>query len=310
MNALRSWREIHPDSDILVFGAVPGAAEAAAKVNAILIPEVRCSPTGAPSFDDMAAYASAHGRYDMQVYVNSDILLDGSIARGLRSASQTFEQFLLVGERIDLGPSVTLELGERKLVDILDGLARSGQLWVHGPTGADYFGFKRGLWVELPSVFMGRGLCDQALLHFCLGNCIPVIDATFGVLALHQFHDYEHIQGGLEEVFRGQDRASMALIHGLRNCLPTVADADWRFGEGGEIEPAHRRSGLRQLELTFRYRFGFKRTALAMRALQHVRGKAYLLPKPLPLDNILKAWKSNGSIDSPIAHYHSMNRPL
>lgn len=292
LNALRSWRAVHPDVEIIIFGAPSGAAEAATEVNATLVPEIETSASGAPSFNAMAAWALRHSPRDLFVYANGDILLNETMLRAMQSARRRFERFLLVGERMDLAPSVKLDVREPNWVSKLLTLFEQGHLTAHGPTGADYFGFVRGMWQDLAPVFMGRGMCDQALLHYCFRKCIPVIDATLMVVNVHQHHGYQHVAEGKQQVFYGEERKMMARAHGLRHSLPTIADADWRF-EGGEIVPDRwRRRFLRRVELEMRYTQRLEPMAAILRVLQYWRGRQGTLPRLFSLRTVLSAWQA------------------
>jgi hypothetical protein len=132
----------------------------------------------------------------------------------------------------------------------------------------------------------------KALLHFCFTRRIPVIDATLLVVAVHQFHDYGHIAGGLQEVFMGEDWKTMKADHGLHNSLPTIGDADWCLVERGVIQPNRfRRRLLRRMEIIFRYRFRLGVFSAVLRAMQYMPyGKKGVLPKKLSGTLILNAW--------------------
>jgi hypothetical protein len=286
---MRSWRAIHSDVEIFVFGAPIGAAQAANEMNAMLVPDVESSPSGAPSFNAMQMYASKHGRYDLQVYVNCDILLNATLVKAMLASRNRFGKFLIVGERLDLAQDVTIDVRNPDWINLLEPMSKDGQLFPHGPTGVDYFGFVRGMWVDLPPVYMGRALCDQALLHYCLKRQIPIIDSSQAAMAIHQFHDYKHVQGGKQEVFFGEDRAFMGREHRLSHSLPIITDADYRFGEEGNIIQGRRR-WLRHWELVLRYRYHLNYTAFFLRALQYLGGKRNLQPKKIPMHDILASW--------------------
>lgn len=291
LNALRSWRAIHPTVEIFIFGAPDGAAEAVAEVGAVLVPEIECSLSGAPSFNAMAAYANQFARHDLIVYVNGDILLDNSLSQSMESALRQFRHFLLVGERLDLAEGVKVDVRSGGWQSSLTALAQARQISAHGPTGIDYFGFVRGEWAELPPVFMGRAMCDLALLNYCFKQKRPIIDGTLTVRAIHQYHGYQHVAGGINQVFHGEDRAQMTRAHGLKQSLPTIADANWRMVRSAQIEPDRQRRRLfRRMELGVRYGWGLGRAAMLFRALQYIpRGK----PKPvfIPTSTILQAWE-------------------
>ncbi len=292
LNALRSWQAMDAQVEIFVFGASAGAAEAAQAVNAQHVAEIEASASGAPSFNAMARHAAQSGRFDLQVYINSDILLDRSLIEALQAARARFEQFLLVGERMDLAEGVFVDVQNPHWLKDVSDQASAGRLTPHGPTGVDYFGFVRGMWQKLPPVFMGRAMCDQALLHNALRSHLPVIDATLAVKIIHQFHGYGHVTGGRQEVFHGEDRDTMARLHGLKYSLPTVADADWRFDEHGTLQPDRvRRSWLRRAEYGLRYKYGLDRVSLVMRSLQYLAGGRGSIYRKLSGEAILKAWQ-------------------
>lgn len=288
-NAMRSWKAIHRDVEIFIFGAPPGAVEATAEVNAVLVPEVECSPSGAPSFNAMEMYVSEHGKHDLQLYVNSDILLDVSMVKAMLTSYSHFEKFLLIGERCDLPQGITIDVRNPAWIDFLPPMAKNKQLVLHGPTGVDYFGFVRGMWADLGQVYMGRALCDQALLHYCLNQEVPIIDSTQVVVAVHQFHDYMHVQGGKQEVFFGYDRDTMAREHQLAHSLPIITDANWRFRKEGIIIQ-NRRRRLRHWELVLRYRYRLKYLAHFLRVLQYLGGKKNLNPKTISINDLLDSW--------------------
>jgi len=288
-NALRSWKAIHPEVEIFIFGSPTGAAEAAAEVDAALVPEIESSPSGAPSFNAMEKYVSRHGRHDLQLYVNCDILLNATMAIAMKACLHRFGKFMMVGERLDLVRGVSVDVRNPGWLDSLTPIVRDGQLVSHGPTGVDYFGFPRGLWADLPLVYMGRSLCDQALLHYCLKKHLPLIDASQSVVAVHQFHDYSHVQGGRQEVFQGEDRVRMEREHQLHHSLPTITDAGWKIGEDGRISRGRQRL-FRRWELTLRYQYRLNNVAYFFRALQYLRGKQNLQPDPIPTNRTIASW--------------------
>lgn len=286
LNALRSWRALDYGVEIIVFGNVPGAAEATEQVQATHVPEIECSNTGAPLFNGMVDYASRNARHEVHVYVNCDILLTHSVVEGCLLARDAFSRFLLVGERLDLQPNVAVNVDNSTWYHHMLELSSSGALTSRGPCAVDYFAFPRGLWTNLLPVYMGRARCDQALLHHCFRNAIPVIDGSRYIAAIHQYHDYSHVSGGKSEVYLGQDYALMSELHGLRYSLLTIADAQWYLSAAGEVQVSRRASLLRRLELSLRYKYQLPRISLLARALQYWHGKQGVQPVPLGKNEI------------------------
>jgi hypothetical protein len=292
--------------EIIIFGAPPGAAEAATEVNATLVPKIHTSPSGAPSFNAMVAYVSESGTYDMIVYANCDILLNSTLLNAMLTARDQLTRFLLVGECLNLSQVSILDACAPNWIDCLRSFAASGGLSARGPVAIDYFGFRRDMWEHLAPVFMGRALCDQALLHHCLRFGIPIIDASRAVMALHQFHNYSHVRGGSQEVHSGEDWANMRRVHNLYHSVPTIADADLSLCEDGQIIPARcRGSILRHMELALRYKFSLNNISLILRALQYVRGKSAVVRDTLPTGLILSSWEH--TLSSPTDHVMSLS---
>lgn len=273
LNALNSWRGIADDIEIILFGTSHGAAEAAKRVNAIHVAQIETSESGAPMFNCMVKYADEYARYPLRLYVNSDILLTRNIVDAILAASKKFVKFLAIGERLDLLPGVHVDTSEPAWYNSLLRLVQEGKLVSHGPNGIDYFGFAKGMWAGLPPVYMGRALCDQTLLHYCLARGIPLVDNSQSVIAVHQYHDYGHVKDGKAEVYYGKDRQEMSKVHGLRYSFPIITDAQWAY-KGGVLCNSERARTLRRLELKLRY--GYRSTMLSflVRGMQYWRGKA------------------------------------
>jgi hypothetical protein len=289
LNALLSWRAIHPDIEIVIFGDVPGAAGAAAMVKAKLISEFTTSNSGAPSFNYMVNFLNKKEYNDLQLYVNADIILDSSILEALFLCNNRFNEFLMVGERLDLAPEVNV-ISSNNSIKI--NAPTKEHFNLHGPSGVDYFGFKRGMWKNLKTIYMGRALCDQAILNHCLLNSIPLIDATLKVEAYHQYHGYFHVKGGRKDVFQGVDTKIMAKEHNLKHSVPTIADANWILTEKSQIIPDYfRKHKLRKIENIIRYRFKLFQLALLIRVIQRFFLLHRKYPKLFTKKQILNSWK-------------------
>lgn len=264
MSAVRSWLSVHPEAEVILYGDSAGCAEVCAGLGVKHVPGIECAPSGVPYFGAIAAHAAEHARHDLQVYLNCDILLSG-ILPAMRLIE--FPQFLLIGQRIDLGEGASVDPAHSGWRERLARLANEGKAALHGPSAIDYFGFRRGVWKGLPQVVIGRAGYDNALLAHCFRNRIPVVDATFAVAALHQYHDYAHVPGGHSAVWMGQDAQLNYRSAGGTHSRTMVSDADYVLrGPAIKFWPC-RGDRLRRLELKLRYQAGWPGTALALRLL-------------------------------------------
>ena len=56
-NALRSWRQLSPDIQIIIMGNSKGSHEMAEEIGAEFIPNIRCSKEGTPLLSDLFSHA-------------------------------------------------------------------------------------------------------------------------------------------------------------------------------------------------------------------------------------------------------------
>lgn len=153
---------------------------------------------------------------DILMYTNADLMFVYDTFDRINTID-VIGDFLVTGQRIDI-----LEDGTKRL---------------HRPSGMDYFIFRRGMFHDLPRVFMGRAYCDNALVAYCLRRGIPVIDASYALRVEHQFHDYGHIAGGRKSVWCGEEAMSNKRENNLRDFGPNVLDATHTLLPDGRIVP-------------------------------------------------------------------------
>lgn len=230
--SLANWCTVFPDAEIVNF-------ETAA--DELMPPDLRTvvideGKGKVPLFGSMVRWMEANTGADLFLYANGDILFPLDL--GVRFASLPDGSFLLTGQRVDIGA---------------DGIKK-----LHGPSGMDYFIFRRGMFNDLPDVVMGRAYCDSALVAHCLRKRISVIDGSFAIRVEHQFHDYGHVKGGKESVWTGDAAQQNLKINRLRGFAPHCIDATEMLLEDGRIASNVRASLLRRVETEFYYRRGWR----------------------------------------------------
>lgn len=232
-NALASWRSLHPDVEILLFGDEEGAAENAAELGFRHVPAVRQGPQGLkvlPSFFDEAQRIARH---DVLCYVNCDIVLTRDFLSAVNVVEMVRGGFLMVGRRsdIDFAEPISLQTGgwEQQLRDCLlrQGELRSGD-WI------DYFVFPRGFYLgKLPDLVIGRVHWDQWLVWRARKDGVAIVDASEAVTAIHQNHDYGYHAAGKKGVWLDELSQRNYALTGGRWHLCTIDDATHLLGRGG-----------------------------------------------------------------------------
>lgn len=199
-NALRSWMLL--SSHVILFGDEEGAAEAAEEFGAIHVPDVKCSKFGTPLVSDVFGRAEQMAPGKIMFFTNADMIYAESMMGGLRHVAANLERFLVLGQRWDLDINTELDFkdGGKELNALVGAHGRK-----HSPSGMDYMGFPKHLWGPLPDFIIGRAAWDGAMLSRTLHAKIPVVDATPHILAVHQNHDYGHLNGGWQEAWEGEE---------------------------------------------------------------------------------------------------------
>ena len=239
-NALGSWKRIHPDVEVVLFGDEEGASEACATLGVRHEPRVERNEQGTKYLRSLLLPAQRIARHPLVCYVNCDIILTPAFAQVLARAAAAFSGFLMVGRRWDTDITEPVDFLRPDWASNLEQLAqRSGRL--QGPQWIDYFAFSRGLFAEIPPLVVGRVGWDNWLVWRARASGHVVIDATPAVTAIHQNHDYSYHPQGEKGVWGDeQSQRNFELAGGPRH-LFTIEDATHRLTPAGIApRPAHR----------------------------------------------------------------------
>jgi hypothetical protein len=116
-NALQSWKALHPEVEIILFGDDEGAAEAAREFGLRHEPHVERNEWGTKRLDYLFARAQAIAQHEILCYINCDIILMGDFRRALERVRAMHRQFLMVGRRWDTDITGPLPFRERQPPD-------------------------------------------------------------------------------------------------------------------------------------------------------------------------------------------------
>src|SRR6266851_4096290 len=86
-NALTSWKLLHPDVEVILFGDEEGAAEVCAELELRHEPHVERHESGFKYIDRIFDEAQKLARYDIVCYVNCDIILTSDFLEAAQRAS-------------------------------------------------------------------------------------------------------------------------------------------------------------------------------------------------------------------------------
>ncbi|MGA2631543.1 MAG: hypothetical protein ABSG54_15195 [Terriglobia bacterium] len=223
-NALKSWKLLYPDVEVILFGDEEGAAEACSELGVRHHPHVERRPSGTKYLNYFFRRASEMAKYDLLCYANCDIVLAEDFRRAVEHLLLWRNRFLMIGRRWDTDVSGPIDFGLLDWQQQIQALAltRGTQRSRHE---IDYFVFPRDLYAQIPPLVIGRICWDHFLVAKALAMRVPVVDVSSEVLAVHQNHDYSYHPGGLSGL-SGDDESSQnsKLAGGFRR-LRTIDDA-------------------------------------------------------------------------------------
>lgn len=227
-NAIQSWKRIHPDVEIILFGDEEGAAEVSREFGLRHIPDAPKNEFGTKLLRGFFEPAQQMARHPILCYVNCDIMLLPSFATAIERVAARFERFLIVGQRWNVDILEPWDFDSPGWDQRLDRyVSDRGSLL--DATGIDYFVFPRDLYRDMPPLIIGRIWWDHWLIWRARSLGTPVIDATQTVRAVHQNHDYSYHPAGADGVWHDAQARQNYDLAGGKWHLYTVQDSTHRL---------------------------------------------------------------------------------
>lgn len=245
-NAITSWTKLEPQPEIILFGTEDGAAECAAELRLVHVPEVTRNRYGTPLLSDLFAQAEARATHNVLAYVNADIILPSEFTLGIEETRQEFGNFLAVGRRTNLDVREPIHFSNGWEAELKQWAKREGALESH--TGIDFFAFPRGTYRDVPPLAIGRVWFDQWCIKYARKKGLPVVDLTPFVQIVHQLHAYNHVAGGKDWVYGGAEANENLSFYGEEPHAYTILSATHELMADGNI----RRVLLREESATVR----------------------------------------------------------
>ncbi len=197
-NALTSWRRLDPELEIIAFGKSEGLNSVADEWGVKHVGDIPCFEGRLPRIDAVLAYGQRHGRHDVQVYLNGDIILCPGFLKVVNTIP--FPKWLLIGQRLDIEVDEELQF-EDPPQNLQSKLLAASSL--HDIGGIDYFAYRRGSLPPLPPLYLGAATWDNLVIYYCRRAGIPVIDATQALTVLHQDHEDRYLPDGRSDTYEG-----------------------------------------------------------------------------------------------------------
>jgi len=250
-NAITSWTLLRPRPEIILFGNDEGTAALAQELGLRHVPEIACNEYGTPLLGDLFRQAGRNADSKYMCYVNADILLVSDFARALPWVWERQPRFLIVSKRINLSVTEPLafEAGWEEAVK-----AHSRESGVPaGHTAIDIFVFPKGTYPHVPDFGVGRLWFDQWLIKAAKESGIPVIDLSRVAPLFHQNHDYNHVAGGSDWIWKGKEAEHNLRLYNAAPHAFTLLDATHELMPDGTIRRVRfRRSAFQARQFLWR----------------------------------------------------------
>jgi hypothetical protein len=204
--SLESWTALE-GVQIVLLGDEEGVGGAACAAGVEHVPELERTERGTPRLDSAFREADSVATQPFRCFVHADVLLQPDLLTSTRVVAEAASAFLLVGQTREE-----------------DGRLR-------GAAALDWFVFPAGLFGAIPPFAVGRACFDNWLIWKGRQEGI-VVDATRAVVAVHQRHGYDHLVGGKQEAYYGEEAARNLELAGGKSHLYTIHDASHVLVDG------------------------------------------------------------------------------
>ncbi len=267
-NAIKSWTMLDPKPEVILLGDEEGAADAAREIGVLHLTGIVTNENGTPLMNDMFRRAEAAAQAGWLCYVNTDILLSGVFTRAVATVREQCSKCLMVSKRlnIDLTEDWTQRIGagenwQDPLMRLVQSTGTSGQ-----HTAIDAFVFPRGFYKSVPDFAIGRFWFDQWLIKDARINGFRVVDLSLVAPLIHQNHNYNHVAGGEQAIWKGEEAEHNFRLYGNVMHAYTLLDVTHELQPDGRLKRVRfRRFRYKLWEKTvhdtaaIRHRLGFHR---------------------------------------------------
>ena len=248
-NAIKSWKALGDDVDVLLIGDDPGVEENAEMLGVRYIKDVKRNDSGTPMLDDIFRIARDNSDSPLLAYVNADIILKKDFVEISRKILEKEKKFLLVGQRWDLDVQVDLNFEAGWEEEFNQDLKARGRR--HPAGGSDYFIFPREIFTEIPAFAIGRSGWDNWMFYEARYKGWKLINCSEAINIIHQDHDYAHLPNGLPH-YRQPESAENVKAAGGKRMIFTLMDCNYKADANAEISRIplnNKKKLLREMEI-------------------------------------------------------------
>lgn len=240
-NAIESWKRLHPDVEVILFGDDEGAASVARELGIKHESYVERHESGLKYVGYLFQRAQTIASHNILCYSNCDMILLGDFLEAVKATAAWRKRFLLASQRWDTDVAKPVDFDSRDWETVLhDLVTRTGSRQMRAYV--DYFVFPRGLYESFPPLVIGRWYWDWWLVWKALSCGATLVDCTPFVTAIHQNHDYAYHPQGWQGTAKDVLARRNFQLAGNGQNLSNLEDAKYELTRSGRF----RRTWLRR----------------------------------------------------------------
>lgn len=228
-NAIRSWKELGEQVEVILLGEEEGLAEAAAELGVKHIASIDRNAQGTPLISSLFQTARDQNASPLLAYVNADIILFDDYVLAAQKLLQQSKHFLMVGQRWDMDITEPVQFTPGWQDRLRELTRQTGKL--HKPMGSDYFAYPRESFTHIPDFAIGRAGWDNWMIYEARQQGWLTVDATADVMIIHQNHDYSHLPGGQPHYKLPETDKNVRLAGGKRHIF-LLREANYQLKDG------------------------------------------------------------------------------
>lgn len=232
-NAIRSWLQILPAENIFLMGDDEGVSDIAKSYNLQYMANLKLHETY-PMFllSDIFKRAVDACQTPYLCYINTDIILMDDFVHAVEAVLSQKQNVMMVSSRynLDITQPIT-DMSPEVLAQLRAEALTLGDMYPAG--GTDFFFAPKSLFSNILPFLLGRGYWDNWLMYWAKKSGADLVDTTADVVAIHQNHDYSHIEGivadrnSLEIVLKAEQCKYNYRILGGKRAIFTNYDANY-----------------------------------------------------------------------------------
>ena len=183
-NGIRSWQQLTPAPEVIIFGQECHRAEC--DVLGIRYIEAPCDADGLPLVNKCLALVEQYASHAVKCYLCPDLILDQDFVSAANYCNHWLRGWLAIGRRYTVAIPEVVDYANGGLAAAQRVAKEQGEM-EHGGV-VSYLMYTHYIWQDMPDFRCNHGVYDNYMVWYALAVGLPVIDITGLAIVVHQEH--------------------------------------------------------------------------------------------------------------------------